>query len=104
MIDDDTWPPEKSKNFTPLLLLHYQGQRTPEQVTAMAELMYTGDIDKVTLVTSDQSGAKPMLDSHNASRTTKRIEDILVLLEETSLVLIEGAPGVGMHPTIWRRY
>ena len=30
----------------------------------MAELMTTGDIDKVTLVTSNQSGAKPKLDSH----------------------------------------
>ena len=102
MVDDDTWPPEQPKDFTPLLLLHYQGHRTPEQVTAMAELMSTGDIDKVALVTSDQSGAKPMLDIHekypevfDTSRTTKQIEDILLSSEDTSLILIEGAPGIG---------
>ena len=102
MVDDDTWPPEQPKNFTPLLLLHYQGHRTPEQVTAMAELMSTGEIDKVALVTSDQSGAKPKIDSHkkfqkafDTSKTTKQIEDILVSSQKTSLVLIEGAPGIG---------
>ena len=102
MVDDDTWPPEQPKNFTPLLLLHYQGHRTPEQVTAMAEMMSTGEIDKVALVTSDHSSAKPKLDSRekfqkvfDTSKTTKHIEDILVTLEETSLILIEGAPGIG---------
>ena len=96
MVDDDTWPPEQPKNFTPLLLLHYQGHHTPEQVKAMAELMSTGDIDKVT---SDQPGTKL---SHqkfqkvfDTSKTTKQIEDVLVPLEETSLILIEGAPGIG---------
>ena len=63
MVDNDTWPPEQPKNFTPLLLLHCQGYRIPERVTAMAELMSTGGIDKVALVTSDQSGTT-MLDSH----------------------------------------
>ena len=103
MVDDDTWPPEQPKNFTPLLLLHYQGHRTPEQVTAMAELMSTGDIDKVSLVTIEQSDVShSKLDSRekfqkvlDTSRTTKQIEDILVPLENTSLILIEGAPGIG---------
>ena len=47
MADDDTWPPKQPKSFTPLLLIHHQGSHTAEQVTAMAELMYTGKIDKV---------------------------------------------------------
>ena len=105
MVDDDTWPPEQPNHFTPLLLLHYQGHHTPEQVTTMAKLMSTGDIDMVALVTSDQFDVRyqPMSDSHekfqkvfdDTSRTTKRIEDILVALEKTSLILIEGAPGIG---------
>ena len=66
MVDNDTWPPEQPKNFTPLLLLHYHGHLIPEQITAMAELMTTGDIDKVALVTSNQSGAKSRLDSHDS--------------------------------------
>ena len=48
MVDHDTWPPKQSTSFTPLLLIHHQGEHTAEQVTAMAELMHTGD--KVALV------------------------------------------------------
>ena len=46
MADKNTWPPGQLKNFVPLLLVHYQGHRTPEQVAAMAKLMHSGDIDK----------------------------------------------------------
>ena len=52
MVDHDTWPPKQPTSFTPLLLIHHQGDHTPEQVTAMAELMHAGDIDKVAMVTS----------------------------------------------------
>ena len=55
MVDDDTWPPEQPKSFTPLLLVHYQGNRTLEQVKAMAELTYNGDIGKVASVASKHS-------------------------------------------------
>ena len=82
MVDDDTWPPEKPTSFTPLLLIHHQGHRTPEQVTAMAELMHAGDIQKTL----------------NTNKATKEIEEILFPLEkseEASFVLIEGAPGIG---------
>ena len=106
MIDDDAWPPEQPTSFTPLLLIHYQGHRTPEQVTTLAKLMHTGDIGKVALVTSQQSGMKhAKLGNHEkfekafeSSRTTKEIEEILAPLEESKnscFVLIEGAPGIG---------
>ena len=80
MVDKNAWPPGQSKSFTPLLLVHYQGHRTPEQVTTMAELMYTGEISKV------------------ASVTTKEIKEILAPLEnseDSCYILIEGAPGIG---------
>ena len=83
MVDDDAWPPEQPTSFTPLLLIHHQGHLTPEQVTAMAELMCTS---KVGLVTED------------ASRATKEIKEILAPLENnegSSFILIEGAPGIG---------
>ena len=106
MVDDDTWPPEQPTSFTPLLLIHHQGHRTPEQVTTLAKLMHTGDIDKVALVTSQQFGMKhAKLGNHEkfekafeTSRTTKEIEEILAPLEESKkscFVLIEGAPGIG---------
>ena len=106
MVDDDAWPPEQPTSFTPLLLIHYRGHRTPEQVTAMAELTYNGDINYVAPVTDDQPAVKRIkLDNHervkkvlNTSKATKEINDILDPLEkgkESSLVLIEGAPGIG---------
>ena len=106
MADKDTWPPGQSKIFTPLLLVHYQGHRSPEQVTAMAELMYTGDIGKVTSVTGDQSVVKhPKLDGDEKfqkildnSTTTKEINEILAQSENSEdpcYILIEGAPGIG---------
>ena len=109
MVDDNTWPPEKLICFTPLLLIHCQGGHyTPQQVTAMAELMYKGDIGKVTMVTDKRSTIKhDKLDGHekfhkmlDASRSsaTKEIEEILAPLEKSNksaFILIEGAPGIG---------
>ena len=103
MIDDNTWPPEQPTSFIPLLLIHHQGHRTPEQVKAMAELTCTGDIGKVALVTSDCSAVKgtgheKFCKVFDMSRATKEIEEILAPLEkrkEASFILIEGAPGIG---------
>ena len=97
MVDDNTWPPEQPTSFTPLLLIHYKGSRTPDQVTAMAELMSTGDIDKVALVTGERSSVKyeKLLDT---SKATKEIKEILAPLEkskESAFILIKGAPGIG---------
>ena len=104
MVDDDTWPPEQPTSFTPLLLVHYQGNRTLEQVTAMAELTYTGDIGKVALVTSESSivkrdkrgGHEKFHKMFYTSKATKEIIEILAPLENKSaFILIEGAPGIG---------
>ena len=102
IVDDDTWPPKQPTSFTPLLLIQHQGDHTPKQVTAMAKLMYTGDIDKVASVTGAQCAK---LDGHdkfhevlNISKATKEIGDILAPLEEgkqSCFILIEGAPGIG---------
>ena len=102
MVDHNTWPPKQPTSFTPLLLIHHQGDHTPEQVTAMAELMHAGDIDKVALVTGSQ---RTKLDVHNkfhkvldTSKATKEIGEILAPLEEgkqSCFILIEGAPGIG---------
>ena len=105
IVDDNTWPPEQPKSFTPLLLIHHKGHRTLEEVTKMAELMHTGDIDKIALETGEQSTIKrAKLDNHEklkiseTSRATKEIAEILAPLEnstESTFVLIEGAPGIG---------
>ena len=103
MIDDDTWPPKQPTSFTPLLLIHHQGDNTPEQVAAMAELMYAGDIGKVASVSGDQLAVQwPKFDGHqkllNTSKVTKDIGEILAPLcedRQPCLILIDGAPGIG---------
>ena len=93
IVDHDTWPPKQPKSFTPLLLIHHQGDHTPEQATAMAELMYAG---KVALVTVNQFPVKHT--KLYTSKATKEIREILAPLEEgkqSCFILIEGAPGIG---------
>ena len=102
MIDHNTWPPKQPTSFIPILLIHHQGDHTPEQVTAMAELMYAGDIDNVATVTGSQ---RAKFDGHDkfhkvldTSKATKEIGEILAPLEEgkqSCFILIEGAPGIG---------
>ena len=106
MVDDDSWPPEQLKNFTPLLLVHYKGHRSSKQVTATAKLMYRGEI---TSLVSNQSRIASTCHSSSdslemvqeildTSVVTKKLEEILVPLEshdEPCLILIEGAPGIG---------
>ena len=97
MAEKDTWPPEQLKTFIPLLFIHYQGHRTPEQVVALAELMHSGDIGKLK-ATSEQNNDIQIEELLGTSKTTKEIQEILAPLEETnspSFILIEGAPGIG---------
>ena len=92
MVDDNTWPPEQPTNFTPLLLTYYRGLRTPEEVTAMAELMCTGKVASVT------TNKQHLCSQEDTRKLTKNIEEVLAPLEKSEqsfFVLIEGAPGIG---------
>ena len=106
MVDEDMWPPEQPTNFTPLLLIHRKGNRTAEEVTTMAELMRSGNINEVAMVTDKQSavqhtkvdGREKFHKMSDTSRATKEIEEILAPLEnntKSAFILIEGAPGIG---------
>ena len=53
MVDDNAWPPKQPTSFTSLLLIHRQGDHIKEEVTAMAEMMYRGNISEVALVTGE---------------------------------------------------
>ena len=105
--DEETWPPDQPKNFTPLALIHHQGQHSMKQATAMAWLIQTGNIDEITSLASNRSVPTnhPKLDSHeplqevlDSSTVTKEFTKILAPLEqckEPQFILIEGAPGIG---------
>ena len=110
MVDNNTWPPEQLASFIPLLLVCNQGHRTPEEVASVAGLMYSGDIDKVAPITGEEPAVKrTKLDRaenvQNISSTkkaTKKIEEILALLEkstEPTFILVEGGPGIGK--SVW---
>ena len=105
--DEETWPPDQPKNFTPLVLIHRQGQHSIKQPTVVAQVIQTGDIDNITTMTGNQSVPKhhPKLDSHeplqevlDGSKVTKELAEILASLEQSKdpqFILIEGAPGIG---------
>ena len=106
MLDNNTWPPEQPASFVPLLLVCNQGHRTPEEVTTMAKLMYSGDIDKAAPKAGDQPAVKRakldstenLLNILGTSKTTKDIEEVLAPLEiskEPTFILVEGGPGFG---------
>ena len=105
--DEETWPPDQPKNFTPLVLIHHQGQHTMKQPTTVAQLIQTGDVDEITSLASNRSVPKhhSKLDSHeplqevlDSSTVTKELAEILAPLEQSKdpqFILIEGAPGIG---------
>ena len=64
--DEETWPPDQPKNFTPLVLIHHQGQHSMKQATAMAQLIQKGKINDITSLASNRSVPTnhPKLDSH----------------------------------------
>ena len=106
--DEETWPPDQPKNFTPLVLVHHQGQCSMNQSALVAQVIQSGDIDSITTVAGNQSvpkhNPKP-LDSHEPlqevldnSTVTKELAEILAPLEQSKdpqFILIEGAPGIG---------
>ena len=106
IVDEDAWPPQQPKTFTPLLLIQHRGHRNLKQSTAIAEYVERGHIDKVASVTSTDTLPKhPKLDSHqpsqevlDTSKVTKEVAEILAPLQTSSdpqFILIEGAPGIG---------
>ena len=105
-VDEDAWPPEPPKTFTPLVLIQHQGHRNLKQSTAMAEFVERGHIDKIVSATTiDVLPQRPKLDSHqplkevlDTSKVTKEVTEILAPLEtsdDPQFILIEGAPGIG---------
>jgi len=103
---NDTWPPEQSKDFTPVVLVHYEEQRTMKNINIITEAVHTGHISDVISAASDEPVTKPpSLDSHQplrealqTSKVTKNVADILESFDQCDnpqTILVEGAPGIG---------
>ena len=100
-VEEDTWPPDQPNEYTPLLLIQHQEQRTKEQDVEMAKLIQTGDIDLVAsgyLAANHHHKIEILQHVLNTSSVTKEVSEILTPLEKSDgkrFVLIEGAPGIG---------
>jgi len=78
-VDEDAWPPNQPKGFTPLLLVHHQGQHTIAHSTALAKLQ-AGGIG--SLPTTNNVRKNHQHESlSDAGKMTKQLIDILAPLE-----------------------
>lgn len=96
--EEDTWPPDKPKQFTPLVLIHHKTQHTEEESTELAMIVHSGRITEVVSGHARTSSQKPLREVLEGSTVTKDVVEILSPLEKEEkpqLVLIEGAPGIG---------
>ena len=109
--DGETWPPDQPKHFVPLVLVRQQGQNISKQVTALPQLIQTGDvdIDEISSVASNHNQSipkcqpkpgnhKPIQGILDSSKVTKELTEILASLKQptdSQFILIEGAPGIG---------
>ena len=104
-VEEEAWPPEQPKTFTPLVLIQHQGHRNLKQATAMAEFVERGHINKIVTNSNPVPRHHGKLDSHqplqevlDTSKVTKEVAEILASLEtgnDPQFILIEGAPGIG---------
>jgi len=91
-VDEDIWPPNQPKDFTPLLLVHHEYQHTLQ----LAE--YVQSMDKSDAKHYPQDSHQSQRELLNNSKTTKQLVDILAPLQESGkaqFILVEGLPGIG---------
>ena len=92
-VDKETWPPGQPHDFTPLLLVHNEGQQRMDQAVEVAKLVHKGDV--TSLATEQLVHTKH---APHVSKVTKEVTKILSPLEEREepqFIMIEGAPGIG---------
>ena len=89
-VDMNSWPPEQPKEFTPVVLIHYQDQYDTATIPHIVIPSGEGFCEMFAAETCNHVPGN--------STTTKDITKILSLLEKdegSQVVLIEGAPGIG---------
>ena len=92
--DEETWPPDQPKKFTPLVLIHHQGQHSKKQATNTS----LASNQSVPTNRSKLDSHEPLQEDLGGSTVTKELTEILAPLEqceEPQFILIEGAPGIG---------
>ena len=99
-VDEEAWPPEQPKTFTPLVLIQHQGDRNLKQSTAMAEFVERGNINKVVTNANPVPRHHGKQDSHHqlqevldTSKVTKEVAEILAPLETDEKPQLKEPPG-----------
>ena len=86
--EEDTWPPEQPRHFTPVVLVRQQGQRSKKEAEVQVTAIRQGGIDNYISTTTN--------------KITKDLQEVFSQLEDPSessqhqrSILVEGSPGVG---------
>ena len=96
-VDENSWPPNQPKDFTPVLLVHYQDQHTFERAAPM-QLAGSIQLGRPHSKHYPQDSHQSLTEALDNSKTTKQLVDILVPLQESDdapFILVEGLPGIG---------
>jgi len=100
-VDRDAWPLEQPADFTPVVLIHYDGNCTFKHNSETVQALHSEEgISSMYSAASEGFclEQEPLRKILETSKITKNISDILFSLENTyshETILIEGAPGIG---------
>ena len=96
-VDEDAWPPNQPQDFTPLLLVHHEGQYTFKP-TAALQLAGSIQSGRPYFKRYPQDSHQSQREALDNSKTTKQLVDILAPLQQSDnaqFILVEGLPGIG---------
>ena len=96
-VDEEAWPPNQPQDFTPLLLVHHEGQYTFKP-TAALQLAGSIQSGRPYFKCYPQDSHQSQREALDNSKTTKQLVDILAPLQQSDnaqFILVEGLPGIG---------
>lgn len=97
------WPPiQQPKEFTSLLLTLKKRHQTFTDTDIVTETLHMSHVDDIIAAASEPSTKRLEVDHHknikralHTSTLTRNVEDIFNTTTDPSLILVEGAPGIG---------
>ena len=103
IVDEDAWPQEQPKNYTPFVLIQHHNQHNLQQSATLAEFIEQGHIDNIMATTTTvlpkvTTDHEPLQEILHNSTITKEVSKFLLPMEtnkDPHFILIEGAPGMG---------
>jgi len=79
-MEENAWPPNQPKEFTPLLLIHHQGPHTIVHSAALAKVIQRGSVDDLMLTSRDNAPNHHTLRLHG-----EEVLDVKRILESGDL-------------------